>query len=149
MAKNVCFFFGMCHFGTSILRLSYIYVYKGTRFVSYICHVTMSYPQGRRGIEGPEAMARGESTQGTAAAHAMFRTALFGCPGSSEEKGSKQKKQVYKSQGSTSHTMQETSPFSKRLSPRVMCLMCLDFFFWKCWEVPTSVFLKALDSTVS
>lgn len=87
----------------------------------------MEKPQGRRGIEGPEAMARGESTQTAAATHAMFRTALFGCPGSSEEK-TKQRETSHKSQGSTSHTIQETSPFSKRLSPRVMCLMCLEFY---------------------
>ena len=55
-------------------------------------------------------------------------------------------------------TIQETSPFSKRLSPRVMCLMCLmclDFFLEMLGKFPPwnscfmSVFLKALDSTVS
>ena len=47
----------------------------------------MSYPQGRRGTEGPEAMARGESTETAAAAHALFGTALFGCPERQREKG--------------------------------------------------------------
>lgn len=145
----------MCHFGTSILRLSsyiYIYIYIKAQGLYRIClvsswtfHVTMSYPQGRRGIEGPEAMARGESTQGTAAAHAMFRAALFGCLGSSEEKQGETSLQSH----NIHMSIQETSPFSKRLSPRVMCLMCLEFFFGNAGEVPTSVFLKALDSTVS
>ena len=111
-------------------------------YLGILSSCAMEKTQGRRGIEGPEAMARGESTQGTAAAHAMFGTALFGCPGSSEAKV---------------ETIQVTT-FSKRLSPRVMCLMCLmclEFFFGNAGKFPPwnscfmSVFLKALDSTVS
>ena len=40
--------------------------------------VSYRHTQGRRGIEGAEAMARSESTQGAEAAHATG-TAVFGC----------------------------------------------------------------------
>lgn len=74
MAKTVTSW--MCH-----LALSW-----GVSLI-VMCHVTKT--QGRRGTEGPEAMARGESTETAAAAHALFRTALFGCPETEKKKRNK------------------------------------------------------------
>ena len=116
MAKSICIK-ALCHLGTSILRC--ILSYLG------IVMCVMWRAQGRRGIEGPEAMARGESTQGAAAAHAMFRTALFGCPGSSEEKQRNERKVL--------QVIHERAPISEMLGSSHLGRAVLWVFSWNLW----------------